>query len=73
MRAIAACLMLALLSSAGADQTDQRLAALFERLRASGDAAEAMVAEREVWAIWLESGDAAVDRLGPSDVIGASS
>lgn len=46
-----------------ADQDDRRLDGLFERLHATGDAAESRGIEQEIWRIWLESDDAVVDRL----------
>jgi len=64
MRRITLVLVLALAAvCARADQTDARLDGLFERLRVSADPAEARAAESQVWAIWLESGDGAVDGL----------
>lgn len=64
MRRILTILAFALgAAAAPADQNDVRLDHLFERLRASPDVAGAMMAEREVWAIWLESGDDAVNRM----------
>lgn len=48
---------------APADQNDRRLDGLFERLHATGDAAESRGIEQEIWRIWLESDDAVVDRL----------
>jgi tetratricopeptide (TPR) repeat protein len=54
---------LALPYPAPAAQDDPRLDALFDRLRATANAAEAGVLEGVIWRIWLQSGDSAVDRL----------
>jgi tetratricopeptide (TPR) repeat protein len=62
-------LLLALMLMAGgagtawADQTDERLAELFDELRNSADAGEARLVERRIWRIWLESGRPDVDEL----------
>jgi tetratricopeptide (TPR) repeat protein len=48
---------------AGADQDDPRLDGLFERLRHTPDPAEAHALEQRIWGVWLESDNAAVDRL----------
>ena len=61
--AIALCLGLAILPCAEARQTDPRLDALFEKLRTTGDAAEAQVTELLIWQIWTEAGDPATDSL----------
>ena len=57
--------VLALLSAnpAPADQRDPRLAGLFARLSAGIDADEAARIDREIWSIWLESGNEEIDRL----------
>ena len=56
---LACCLPLA----GFADQTDQRLDALFERLQSSGDRLELMQAESEIWEIWYQSGSDEIDEL----------
>jgi tetratricopeptide (TPR) repeat protein len=48
---------------ADADQDDPRLDLLFARLQHTPDPAEAHALEQSIWGVWLESGDAAVDRL----------
>ncbi|MEQ9173593.1 MAG: hypothetical protein RIL09_02800, partial [Alphaproteobacteria bacterium] len=66
VRLVATLLAAALLvspSPASADQTDDRLPALFESLRTAASAAEAMDVEAEIWRIWSDSGDAAVNQL----------
>ena len=63
----AALLAVPLIAGAGeparADQDDPRLDGLFERLQHTPDPAEARALEQRIWGIWLESDDAAVDRL----------
>ena len=46
-----------------ADQTDERLDPLFDALHAAGSPQEAHLAERMIWAVWLESGSPTVDLL----------
>jgi tetratricopeptide (TPR) repeat protein len=46
-----------------ADQQDPRLAGLFERLQETPDATEAQAVEQQIWRLWLESNDAAIDQL----------
>ena len=46
-----------------ADQRDPRLVDLFARVKATTDEAEAARIDREIWSIWLESGDAEIDRI----------
>ena len=48
---------------ARADQDDPRLDGLFYRLQHTPDPAEAQALEQRIWGVWLESDDAAVDRL----------
>ena len=50
-------------SSAGADQRDPRLPALFEQLRSTGEPLEARNAELEIWRIWMSSGRDDVDGI----------
>jgi tetratricopeptide (TPR) repeat protein len=46
-----------------ADQDDPRLEGLFERLQHTPDPAQARALEQRIWGVWLESDDAAVNRL----------
>jgi tetratricopeptide (TPR) repeat protein len=48
---------------ARADQDDPRLDPLFERLQHTPDPAEARGLEQRIWQVWLDSDDAAVNRL----------
>jgi tetratricopeptide (TPR) repeat protein len=48
---------------AHADQDDPRLDGLFDRLQRTPNAAEAHGLEQRIWRVWLESDDAAVNRL----------
>jgi tetratricopeptide (TPR) repeat protein len=66
--AIAAAILTVLLIAgpgqpACADQADPRLDGLFERLQHTPDLAEAHGLEQQIWRVWLESDDAAVNRL----------
>lgn len=54
---------------AAADQQDARLDGLFERLQEARDPAEAQVVEQQIWGLWLESKDAAIDRLMQQGVV----
>ena len=49
--------------SAGADQNDPRLPALFEQMRSTGDPFDAHDAEAKIWRIWLSSGHDEIDRI----------
>ena len=60
---MAALAFLALSPSAAADQTDSRLAPLFEVLRSAVSPERIGYAERFIWVIWHESGREDVDRL----------
>jgi tetratricopeptide (TPR) repeat protein len=51
------------LAGAEARQDDPRLDGLFARLKAAGSALEAEPVEREIWAVWVEAGDAGGDAL----------
>jgi len=53
------------LMSAGihADQTDERLDALFQTLKTSQDPSELETVERDIWEIWFDSGQQEVDEL----------
>jgi tetratricopeptide (TPR) repeat protein len=46
-----------------ADQTDQRLPALFDRLKAAGSEDEAKAAETQIWQIWTENADPEINGL----------
>jgi tetratricopeptide (TPR) repeat protein len=48
---------------AHADQDDARLDGLFQRLQHTPNAAEAQVVEQQIWQVWLESDDAAINQL----------
>jgi tetratricopeptide (TPR) repeat protein len=52
-----------------ADQDNPRLDGLFERLQKTPSPAEARMIEQQIWQLWLESGDAAVDRLMRQGVV----
>jgi tetratricopeptide (TPR) repeat protein len=54
---------------AAADQQDARLDGLFERLQEAREPAEAQVVEQQIWQLWLESKDAAIDRLMQQGVV----
>lgn len=62
--ALAPLLLLLALSSTTslADQTDQRLNTLFSKLH-SPDQGVQITAERQIWAIWFESGTNTIDAL----------
>jgi len=64
-QSIAAVLALTIMFAGAAlgDQTDTRLADLFEQLRDSPDADTADQLERQIWVIWLDSGREDVDQL----------
>lgn len=46
-----------------ADQTDDRLDELFARLKVTGDPVQLATVEREIWAIWSQSGKNEVDEV----------
>ncbi|MCH9019228.1 MAG: tetratricopeptide repeat protein [Proteobacteria bacterium] len=60
-RLIAALVALTIVSAAEARQNDSRLDALFERLAAADDFADARSIEASIWSIWTEAGDDALD------------
>ena len=60
---ILAVLALSLAGPAAADQTDQRLDALFGELVTTRDGSRAEDIEQTIWAIWREHGDGAVVAL----------
>lgn len=46
-----------------ADQTDPRLNALFDRIKETQNSEVAADVEREIWNIWLDSGDPELNRI----------
>jgi tetratricopeptide (TPR) repeat protein len=60
--ALAALALACVWHPAAADQTDQRLDPLFDRLK-SAQAAEAATAQREIWRIWIDTPDSVSERL----------
>lgn len=54
---------------AQADQSDQRLTALFETLKTTSDVAAARAAEVEIWRIWIDSGHQDIDALMVKGVV----
>jgi tetratricopeptide (TPR) repeat protein len=52
-----------------ADQDDPRLNGLFQRLQHTPYPAEAQAVEQQIWQLWLESKDAAIDRLMQQGVV----
>jgi tetratricopeptide (TPR) repeat protein len=58
MKKIVLLFCFAILATAGgADQTDQRLIALFDELRSAQDARDASHIDAGIWAIWYETND----------------
>lgn len=53
----------AALQTARADQDDSRLAPLFEMLRTTEDVESAILAERRIWAIWLQHDDPDIEKM----------
>lgn len=49
--------------SVPADQKDVRLPGLFDRLKAASDVEAAAAIEAQIWVIWLEANDPAIDTL----------
>lgn len=56
-------LLVALASPAFADQTDERLPELFERLQTAPTAFASTIVEQRIWAIWLETDDDGIAAL----------
>jgi len=54
--------ILAMMGAAKADQNDAKLDALFARLQETVGVGEAATIEQSIWAIWLRSDNAAVDK-----------
>jgi tetratricopeptide (TPR) repeat protein len=52
-----------------ADQNDARLDGLFQRLQETRSPAEARTIEQQIWQLWLESGNPAVDRLMAQGIV----
>jgi len=57
------CGLCGLVTSALSDQTDPRLNDLFAHLKEVSGPAEAAPTEQQIWAIWLEASDPAVESL----------
>jgi tetratricopeptide (TPR) repeat protein len=53
---ILATLVMAAPATGRADQSDERLEELFDRLRATADPLEAQIIEVQIWRIWTDSG-----------------
>jgi tetratricopeptide (TPR) repeat protein len=60
---LGAALLLGLPSAGQADQSDERLDALFEMLKTARDAETAQSVEAEIWRIWIQSGSGDIDAL----------
>ena len=69
---LAAAIVAALPPVARADQTDERLDALFEVLETSGGTRAAQAAEAEIWRIWIDSGRQDIDALMAEGVVAMS-
>ena len=76
LAAIAAGLVMLLIAGrtepVRADQDDPRLDGLFQRLQHTPNPAEAQVVEQQIWQLWLESDDAAINRLMQQGVFAMS-
>jgi len=59
-------------STAQADQTDERLDALFEILKTTGDREAVRASEAEIWRIWIESERSEIDALMIEGVVAMS-
>ena len=66
---ISALVAVLLVPLAQADQSDQRLGALFEALKSTDDLAAARAAEVEIWRIWIDSGHSDIDALMVEGVV----
>lgn len=53
---ILATLVMAAPATGWADQSDERLEELFDRLRTTADPLEAQIIEVQIWQIWIDSG-----------------
>jgi tetratricopeptide (TPR) repeat protein len=53
---ILATLMMAATATGWADQSDERLEELFDRLRTTADPLQAQIIEVQIWRIWTDSG-----------------
>ena len=72
-RMMAAAMLALAGAAASADQTDERLDALFELLRTTADADAAQAAEQQIWRIWIESGRNDIDALMVEGIVAMSS
>jgi tetratricopeptide (TPR) repeat protein len=61
--ALLTCVLAGSLNPVAADQQDPRLDGLFERLQEARSPLEAQAVEEQIWRLWLESDDPALDRL----------
>jgi tetratricopeptide (TPR) repeat protein len=61
--ALALCLLLPAVPPASADQTDPRLAPLFDILKTTRNPIEAQVVEHEIWSLWMTSNEETVNLL----------
>lgn len=69
---LGAALIVALPSAGPADQSDERLDALFAMLRTAGDREMAQSVEAEIWRIWIDSGRQEIDALMVEGVVAMS-
>ena len=60
---ILATLMMAAPATGWADQSDERLEELFDRLRTTADPLEAQIIEVQIWRIWTDSGQVDLNAL----------
>lgn len=61
--ALCTALLCSVAGTARADQTDERLPGLFERLATSHESGHSAVVESAIWQAWSSSGDAETDEL----------
>ena len=59
----ALCVLAAVTASAGADQRDSRLPALFDKLKSAESVEAAQPVEAEIWTIWAQSDNDDVNLL----------
>jgi tetratricopeptide (TPR) repeat protein len=60
---LALIMLLVPFTTVPASQNDPRLSKLFDRLQSTTDAAEARRINDDIWAIWLDSGDAGLNEV----------
>lgn len=60
---ILATLVMAAPATGWADQSDERLEELFDRLRTTADPLEAQIIEVQIWQIWIDSGREDINAL----------